>query len=723
MKDLSIALEAAWSRTSEEVSCFRTLMEDAFGGSTEPSIRGELAPWSWRGAARSWMLFYIICGIVLSIACIPVALGQSKESDSTSKSIFALVNSRLEHIRTLARPRSFADAKEWQAIRAELLSGSRADTFRRVVAQQSQFLRRGELENLPQINPRAEFSERVVDAGRIKQRVEEAMRRSQTIAFIAIVTERPDYIQAAKRHMLALAALDPRGATGANQEDLSARHIAWTLALGLDWLDSAWSAAERKVLIAAIEPRVEDFRVRLLEGPRSLLKDPRDSHNNAVLGALAEISILLMGETPLAEKWMREFIPFYVRRLSPFGGEDGGYANGTSYAVWDVTEYSLRHWDTLRRTLGVDLTLTSWARNFGRYLMYFLPPGTPVGTFGDGAEQSLPREWALAAKAYAARFPLPEYRWYARQWFQEDQASIDMLLAPVIEETMSLLPEETQNSAFFPSIGWVAMHSDLRDRGRTSVYFKSSQYGAASHGHYDQNSFTVNSLGKPLLIDSGYYDSYASAHHFGWNMHTRAHNAITFDGGFGQGDEKKIGWDSEANGRITQFETDGKIDITVGDATPSYQGKAAVRRALVYNREANWLLVLDRVSSQERRTWEWNIHAVNRFATDESDLEVRNGDARACINFTSSVPSTFLQSDKFSHEPVRDSHNPRPSQWHGRYASNTKSQTYDAVALISFGCSASAKPLVQFAKDGIAVRVGEAAFRFSGTRLLRESSR
>ena len=657
------------------------------------------------------------------MACMPIGLAQLIGSDTSSVSVLALVNSRLENVRTLARPRSFADAKEWRAIKTELQSGNRADVFGRVVAQQAQYLRSGELESLPILGTGAGFAERVIDAGRIKQRVEEAMRRSQTIAFVALVTERPDYIQAAKRHLLALAALDPRGPTGANQEDLSARHIAWTLALGLDWLGSAWSAAERNALIAAIEPRVEDFRVRLLEGPRSLLKDPRDSHNNAVLGALAEISILLIGETPLAEKWAREFIPFYVSRLSQFGGADGGYANGTSYAVWDVTEYSLRHWDTLRRTIGIDLTRISWARNFGRYLMYFLPPGTPVGTFGDAAEQSLPREWALAAKAYAARFPLPEYRWYARQWFQEDQASIDMLLAPVIEGAINLLPEHTQNSAYFPSIGWVAMHSDLRDRGRTSVYFKSSQYGAASHGHYDQNSFAVNSLGRPLLIDSGYYDSYASPHHFGWTMRTKAHNAITFDGGIGQGDEKKIGWDSEANGRITQFETDGKIDIAVGDATQGYQGKATVRRGLVYNREANWLLVLDRVASRERRTWEWNIHAVNRFSLDTSGLEVRNGDAKACVNFSSSVPSTFVQSDKFSHEPFRDSKNPRPSQWHGRYATDTKSHSYDAVALISFDCTVTAKPFVQFAKDEVSVRVGETAFRFSGARLIRDSSR
>ena len=40
-------------------------------------------------------------------------------------------------------------------------------------------------------------------------------------------------------------------------------------------------------------------------------------------------------------------------------------------------------------------------------------------------------------------------------------------------------PEGTPNAAVFPVIGWAAMHSDLRDPRRTSVYFKSSPYGSS----------------------------------------------------------------------------------------------------------------------------------------------------------------------------------------------------------------------------------------------------
>ena len=554
------------------------------------------------------------------------------------------------------RPRSFADNAEWNAIRHALLEGERAQAFQRFLKALEPLLKGGEVGHIGPIERRAGYEARAIGEVATKQSMERATRNAQGLAFAALVTTRQDYVEAAKRHLLALAALDVNGPTGVNQEDLSARNVAWTLALGLDWLYPHWTGAERGRLLAAIAPRLEDFAQRWVHGPRSLEKQPIDSHGNEILGALAEISVLLAGETPLADRWLAEFVPLYARLFTPFGGDDGGYANGTSYATWDVGEYSLRHWDTLRRTLGLDMTLKPWARNFGRFLTYFLPPGTPIGTFGDAAEQNLSQAWALTAKAYAARVPLPFHRWYARQWFQEDKQSLDLLLAPVDSGNTEISPPEgTANAAYFPSIGWVAMHSDLRDRGRTSLYFKSSPYGAASHGHYDQNSFTLSDQGKPLLIDSGYYDFFGSKHHFGWAIRTKAHNAVTLDGGNGQENEQRLGWDSAATGRISQFSSDGQVDMVVGDASTSYQGRALARRAIIFNRAEGWIAVMDRLSSPKQRTWEWNIHAVNRFLpVDAQSIEVLNGDVRACISFKGSAQTSFTQHDQFGSEPQRD---------------------------------------------------------------------
>jgi hypothetical protein len=663
---------------------------------------------------------FSIAALLFQLAT-PAFGATDKSASSSERILIAAQHGEIDILRAkkTPHPRSFAGVDEWDSIRRALLEGDRSEAFQKFLSGLSPLLRSGELEPVPSIVGSKADEGRILELA-TKQNTERATRGAQGLAFAALVTGRTDYIEGAKRHLLALADLDPHGPTGISQGDLAARHVAWTLALGLDWLYPHWTSAERGRLVGAITPRMEDFAQRWVRGPQPLEMQPIDSHANEILGAFAEIGVLLAGETPLADRWMKEFIPLYARLLTPFGGDDGGYANGTSYAFVDISEYSLRHWDTLRRAIGLDLTLKSWARNFGKYLTYFLPPGTPVGSFGDAAEQNSAQGWALTAKAFAARVPLPLNRWYARQWFQEDKQSIDMLLAPLTENSQLELPGSTPNAAHFPTIGWVAMHSDLRDRGRTSIYFKSSPYGAASHGHYDQNSFVLNTQGKPLLIDSGYYDLYGSKHHFGWSIRTKAHNAITVDGGSGQENEQLLGRDSDAVGRITQFESDGQVDMVVGDASESYRGLAQARRGLVFDRNGGWIIVMDRLASLKPHSWEWNIHALEPFRLHEGgDVEVRNGDVRACIEFKSSKATSFAQHDKFGFEPLRASRNSYPAQWHGAFRTEMSSARFDSVALIYLGCKSTLKPSVYFEKNATVIRIDSFQFRFENGQIKR----
>ncbi|MCM8635393.1 heparinase II/III family protein [Accumulibacter sp.] len=660
--------------------------------------------------------------VLLAVAAIPNNAAAQGSGASPAQILGAALHGEIDvaRARRAPRPRSFAHTGEWAEIRSALLEGRRAGEFRDFLAGLASQL--GEpasfVLDVPQKG--VDFAAHARWEVAIKQQVESACRGAQNLAFAALVTGRADYARAARRKLLLLTELDPRGPTSIAEGDLSARMVAWTLALGLDWLYSQWSAAEKEKLLAAIRPRVDDFSERWIHGPRSLVKQPADSHGNEIIGAFAEIGVLLAGETPEADRWMRDIVPVYARHLSPFGGDDGGYANGTSYAFVDMTEFSLRHWDTLRRVLGLDLTLKPWARNFGRFLVYFLPPGTPVGAFGDAAEQNSALEWALTAQAYAARVPLPLHRWYARQWFQGSRPSMDGLLAPYVEFDVSDLPEGVPNAAHFPSIGWVAMHSDLRDRGRTSVYFKSSPYGANSHGHYDQNSFVLNAGGRPLLIDSGYYDSYGSKHHFGWTFRTKAHNAVTADGGRGQESERRMGWDAAARGRIIRFSTDGRVDVAVGDATESYTGLQKAVRGLVYERNEERIIVFDRLAAEAARVWEWNLHALNRFhVLEDGHIEVRNTDMRVCIDFRSSAKTAFGQHDRFDFEPIRDARNPRPSQWHGTWVTEAAAAHFDAVAILTVGCRPQPQPHVTFDAGGSVVDFGGVRYRFSGGSITR----
>jgi len=619
----------------------------------------------------------------------------------------------------LGHPRSFPATPETEAIFQAAISGERRVAFAGLLARVEKRRGTSRVSGVASVVAAAKTPEQIARlVVEIKSHVYEEVRATHEAGFTALATRSGAHRSDAMSRIRGLVALNPRAETSVATEDLSAMLVARTLALGLDWFYPHWSVEERQSIVGAIGVRMEDFAQKLVRGPKPLEKNPLVSHDNEVLGALAEIAVLLLGETPQADRWFDEFVPLYARILTPFGGDDGGYANGTAYASWDVGEYSLLHWDILRRSIGLDLTQKTWVRNFGRFQAYFIPPGTPAGVFGNGAELVMTETWARYAKAYALRVPSPLSRWYARQWFQEDASRLELMMAPVPAAADAGFPPDTPNAAMFPSIGWSAHHSSLQDRGRTSMYFKSSPYGAVSHSHSDQNSFVLNSAGKQLLIDSGYYDYFGSPHHFRWTKRTVAHNAITFNGGQGQEDEARPWGTEAAKGAIVQFSSAADIDFVVGDATPAYRGKLLqAKRAVVYLRP-DAFVVIDRVESAEPRTWEWNLHALNRFeAGDSNTLTVSNGDARACVSFIGSTETQFQQTNAFPVAPMRTASEPRPDQWHGQFVTRSASVRFWSAALIRVGCV----PLsmnVRFGPSSASVTIGQREFEFDGQKIV-----
>jgi hypothetical protein len=235
------------------------------------------------------------------------------------------------------------------------------------------------------------------------------------------------------------------------------------------------------------------------------------------------------------------------------------------------------------------------------------------------------------------------------------------------------------------------MHSSLADPLRTSIYFKSSPYGAYNHSHADQNSFVVNHRGERLAIASGYYDDYRTPHWSNWYKQTRAKNAITFDGGVGQGPDGK-----QFSGDITRFESQGNVDYAVGHAEKAYGGALTLaQRALVYLRP-NVVLVYDHLASATPRAFEWNIHALFKMQKlSDTRISLANGKAHMCVEMLASPAVAFSQHDKFTTAPARSSMSDKtPNQWHGAFAMTGKATDAEFVALMRIGaeCPAGAAP-------------------------------
>ena len=533
-------------------------------------------------------------------------------------------------------------------------------------------------------------------------------KRTLAAAFAWAATHQGKYGADAARRLMEQARWSTMGSISYFRNDMASRDVAWTLALGYDWAYDYLSAAQKRAILAAIrartQPMFEDIVARISTYPY-------DSHGNLTLGIVAAIGALTAGDIPEADNWLKEALPMAVVWTSPWGWQDGGFANGTTQGFWD-TGSNLLVWYIFRNAAGVDLAKKEWVRNHGRWMAYFVPPGTPSSVFGDGQELNLAEVWSRISKAYAHFVPSPLSRWYASQWNREDASRLELLLAPRNAIGSPAFPAGTPNAAQFPSIGWVAMHSSLDDPMRASIYFKSSPYGSYNHSHGDQNSFVLNYKGRRLAIASGYYDDYGTKHWNEWYKQTRSANAITFDGGQGQGfNDKKFA------GTIERFESAPSFDYAIGRAEAAYDGALTrARRTIVYL-HPDVILVHDALASATPRAWEWNIHALNRIGkASERAVALRNGPAQMCVEMLAGPEVVFHETDRFTAPP---SGRNMPNQWHGTFAATSRSPAADFVVLMRLGsdCSAPETASAERTRDGWNVHVDGHAVALGNDRV------
>jgi hypothetical protein len=498
-----------------------------------------------------------------------------------------------------------------------------------------------------------------------------------------VLTRNDKYYADALRRLQNMASWNPAGRTSFTTErmDRSARFMTFVLALGYDWLHPRLDAAAKSQLQAVLKARMGQMYGELVGERSRIATRPRDSHGIQTSIMLGAMLPLVAGDIPEADAWMARTLPLALNLISPWAGEEGGFANGSAYSIWGMGD-TLLYFYVLRWASGIDAAQKPWVRNWGRYMAYFDPPGSPVRLFGDGHEQGMLDEHrARYGKGYAGFAPSPLTQWWASRLSGEDASRAEYLLAPLGSDKKVSLPQGTPNSLYLPSIGWVAMHSNLADDARTSVYFKSSPppFGAFNHSHADQNGFVINAGGQRLAIESGYYDAYKSPHWRKWLHQTRSKNAITYDGGKGQlfyeeGD--KMGY-----GGVTRFSAAADHDVVSGDATHAYGGAVTeALRTLVYLRPG-FVLVYDKLASKTPRQWEWNLHALNRMEGEGKSIRIRSGGQSLCADLLAGPPAEFSQTNEWTEAPRKGE-----EQWHGKWTSEPLAAA-EFVVLLRIGCN------------------------------------
>ena len=462
----------------------------------------------------------------------------------------------------------------------------------------------------------------------IRNRINEASRELQAAAVMWRLKGDPMFLAEALRKGDQLAALDPQGPTSFANQDQATREIAMALAKGADVLAGDLDPVRKARWMAAVTARTNEMYFNLAGNNGRLDQFPFDSHGTTELVFLVLISSLTLGDIPDAQKWFDFSFRAYANSPSPWSGPEGGYANGTAYAEY-TAGYLVSLWDPLSQAAGVNFYGKPWAVGFLDFATEFTPPGARTHVFGDGSDT---RPDTRVFHAFASRLWSPRAAWYVKS-LGGTEDTLSLLQAPYpmpVASTTYLSPPS--NSAYYPSIGWVAMHSDVGSTGRTSVFFKSSPYGSFSHSHGDQNAFLLSVAGQPLIIKAGWYDWYGSPNWLSWYRQTRSANAVTFDGGKGQlvdGYRETL----QHNGKITAFSAQPTYDYAEGDATPSYGTQLSMaRRQLWYLRTVNAVLIRDKLSSVVPHTFEFNLHAPTAIAVeDASNVKIALNGQSVCV--------------------------------------------------------------------------------------------
>ena len=377
---------------------------------------------------------------------------------------------------------------------------------------------------------------------------------------------------------------------------------------------------------------------------RNSLDVNAESHPVRFMAMTGLTGLALWDDLPEAREWWRLAYVFYRDQFSPWGGDDGGWAEGCAY--WRGTFEHAAFQDTLL-AIGDPLAYGSlfW-KNSPYFALYNVQPylHTIFGDTSNAGRFNLDPNSADYMAHVARVFQNGYFLSYANLCTDERPRPVDRGLTGldrtyptaceflVRDFIVSSKPlpaakplTELPQQRFFRDVGWVSMHSALgRPEDDIHVTFKASPYGSFSHSHADQNAFILNAFGEGLAINSAYREFHRSPHHKEWTWQTQSKNALLIDG-LGQKAQDKT-----ATGKITRFETADRFVWTTGDATTAYQSlqpKGQVQRVtrdLVFI-DQRYLLLRDRVKLAKPAKLSWLLHAEKNLSWNEaaSTLTVR----------------------------------------------------------------------------------------------------
>lgn len=532
------------------------------------------------------------------------------------------------------------------------------------------------------------------------------------LGYISSLTNDAGIKAAGKARLMEMVKWDAdNGTTSFKFQDQAARQVLLGLAKGYDYFHADLSTQERDQLITVIKNRTRQMASLIT----TMHVKKLNSHGVTDVGFMVNVLLLLAGDSnfPDAETYLRDAYNTFLMSSTAFGGDDGAFQNGNGYGWYVAT--LLETLVTIKSVTDIDLSSLPYYAKYPDYLMAFTAPLSRelMLPFGDEhAFNYFYTEYSFnTLQPYALFTQNANHQWYFQNHVQKATPKIRPityfnLVGMGTSPKAPSAPEK--NNWFFPDAGLASLTSDFTNPYRSSIAFRSSKWGAYNHSYADQNSFTLVSNGKDMLISSGYYFSYGSAHHKQTRA-TRSHNALTFDGGIGQSEAaydltpvkptNPVDTTDSSGEMINGGEANG-IAIVTGDAAKAYRRQAPgpvnwvpllnnAIRSIAYFREEKISIIYDWATSSTPRKWELNFHALKPFDLSTSGMaKVVNGNSSICI-YHQNFPSSMATTDQFEVPADPPGKVVAPNQFHMRSTANQTSTELSTITIIKENCSAT----------------------------------
>jgi hypothetical protein len=485
------------------------------------------------------------------------------------------------------------------------------------------------------------------------------------------------YGEEARRILLAAMKWDPKGASGYLYNDEAGMPYNYLFARTYSFINDLLSEDERADCRRVMTIRGREMYEHLY--PRQFWQ-PFESHRNRAWHFLGEVAIAFHGEIPEADDWLWFAMNVFANVYPVWNDADGGWHEGMAY--WRSYLERFSWWaDVMSAAVGIDAYKSlPFFEQVGYLPMYAMPPGTPVGGFGDQTNNVSSAHMAEMLIVFAAQAQNPHWQWYVdahrklvnvdaevpgarlgvrsgaatrpfSPWRSAETGYIPFVRAARYPKLEGKPPADLPTSRVCHGVGQAYLNTTLLDaRDNVEVLFKSSPFGTQSHGYDANNSFQLYAYGQPLLISSGVRDIYGSDHHANWMWETKSCNSITI--GRGSNTRGQIKHSPRGIGKITGFSTSPDVDFVQGDASKAYDPPLRKFTRGILFAKPDVIVIVDQLENDSPEVFQYHLHSPAEMKiAGPTDISITTDRAGGQIGLFTPAELDVTQTDQFDVPP------------------------------------------------------------------------